>query len=75
MEEAVFLCLKFAIRTSIGEVMAIDRQGRLKAGWPYRVPFDANAVIVVLRVSPDGRLLIRGGEQLLALDPDGRISD
>lgn len=57
------------------EVIAIDRQGRLKAGWPYRVPFDANAVIAVPSVSPDGRLLIRGGDQLLALDPDGRLSD
>ena len=57
------------------EVVAIDRRGRLKTGWPYRVPFDANTVILVPGVSPDGRLLIRGGDRLLALDPDGRISD
>ena len=36
------------------EVVAIDRRGRLKAGWPYRVPFDANAVIVVPSVTPTG---------------------
>ncbi len=57
------------------EVVALDRQGRLKPGWPYRVPFDANTVSVGASVSPDGRLIIRGGDQLLALDPDGRISD
>ncbi len=57
------------------EVVALDRQGRPKPGWPYRVPFDANTVSVGASVSPDGRLIIRGGDQLLALDPDGRISD
>ncbi len=57
------------------EVVALDRQARLKPGWPYRVPFDANTVSVGASVSPDGRLIIRGGDQLLALDPDGRISD
>jgi outer membrane protein assembly factor BamB len=57
------------------EVVALDRQGRLKPGWPYRVPFNANAVPILTSVAPDGRLMIRAGDQLLALDPDGTISD
>lgn len=57
------------------EVVALDRQGRPKAGWPYRVPFDANTVTVSASVSADGRLFVRGGDQLLALDPDGRLAD
>ena len=57
------------------EVVALDRQGRLKAGWPYRLPFDANTIAVWATVSPDGRLFVRGGDQLLALDPDGRLAD
>lgn len=57
------------------EVVAIDRHGRLKAGWPYHVPFDASTVEVgVHAVSGDGHVFIRGGDQLLALDPDGRLS-
>jgi hypothetical protein len=58
------------------EVVALDRQGQLKPGWPYRLPIDPTAVMVgPLTVSPDGRLFVRGGNMLLALDPDGRISD
>ena len=57
------------------EVIALDREGRIKAGWPYRVPFDANAITVWASASPDGRLFVRGGDQLLALDPDGRLAD
>jgi hypothetical protein len=60
------------------EVVAIDRQGQVKPGWPYRLPFDANTVpLGVLTVSPDGRLFVGGGYSpyvLLALDPDGRLS-
>ena len=58
------------------EVVALDRQGQLKPGWPYRLPIDPNAVAVgPLTESPDGRLFVRAGDLLLALDPDGRISD
>ncbi|MDO8483774.1 MAG: hypothetical protein Q7S35_02375 [Candidatus Limnocylindrales bacterium] len=61
------------------EIVALDRQGQLKPGWPYRVPFDANTVSIGMpTVSADGRLFVRGGYSpyvLLALDPDGRLSD
>ena len=62
------------------EVVALDRQGQLKPGWPYRLPIDPTAgVVASLSVSPDGRLFVRGGYDtksfLLALDPDGRLSD
>jgi hypothetical protein len=57
------------------EVLALDRRGQLKPGWPYRLPFDANKVGVgIAGLSGDGRLFVRGGDQLLALDPDGRLS-
>jgi outer membrane protein assembly factor BamB len=57
------------------EVVALDLDGRLKAGWPFRLPFDPIAdEISLLTVSPDGRLYVRGGDTLLALDPDGRLS-
>ena len=57
------------------EVLAIDRRGQLKPGWPYRLPFDANNVAVgIAGLSADGQLFVRGGDQLLALDPDGRLS-
>ncbi len=64
------------------EVIAVDRQGQLKPGWPYRLPIDPTAGMVEsLTVSPDGRLFVQGGYDgsdssfLLALDPDGRVSD
>lgn len=61
------------------EVVAIDRRGRLKPGWPYRLPFDANTVSIgVFNVSLDGRLFIGAGYSpsvLLALDPDGTLAD
>jgi hypothetical protein len=62
------------------EVVALDRQGQLKPGWPYRLPTDpASMMVGPLTVSPDGRLFVRGGfgpnSFLLALDPEGHISD
>jgi hypothetical protein len=62
------------------EVVAIDRQGQLKPGWPYRLPIDPSSVMVYsLTATPGGRLVVGGGYSqdyfLLALDPDGRISD
>jgi hypothetical protein len=62
------------------EVVALDREGQLKPGWPYRLPIDPTAgEVATLTVSPDGRLFVQGGYGsnyfLLALDPDGRISD
>lgn len=60
------------------EVVAVDRQGQVKPGWPYRLPFDANTMFISAGVSPDGRLIVRGGGfspyVLLALDPDGSLS-
>lgn len=61
------------------EVVALDRQGQVKPGWPYRLPFDASTVdIFALILSLDGRLFVGGGYSrmaLLALDPDGTLSD
>jgi len=62
------------------EVVALDRQGQLKPGWPYRLPIDPTSVECCwLTVTPDGRLFVQGGHSqhyfLLALDPDGRLSD
>jgi hypothetical protein len=60
------------------EVVALDREGRLKPGWPYRIPIDPKAIQVgPLTVSPDGRLLVRAGSPrhvLLALDAEGRLA-
>jgi outer membrane protein assembly factor BamB len=57
------------------EVVALDRKGQLKRGWPYRLPWNPAPAEIGQTVSPDGRLYVRGGNSLLALDPDGRISD
>ncbi|TMF33333.1 MAG: hypothetical protein E6I26_14385 [Chloroflexi bacterium] len=61
------------------EVVALDRLGRLKPGWPYRLPFDAKTTpIGTPTVTPDGRVFIRAGSSpalYLALDPDGTLSD
>ena len=60
------------------EVVALDREGQLKPGWPYRVPFDAKTGSVGVDVAPDGRVVVRGGYSplvLLALDPDGTRSE
>jgi len=61
------------------EVVAIDRKGQIKPGWPYRLPFDANTVEVGLTtISPDGRVIVRGGGfspyVLIALDSEGRLA-
>ena len=57
------------------EVVALGRDGQLKPGWPYRLPLDAKTVGVgAVNVAPDGRLFVRGGNELLSIDPDGRIS-
>ena len=60
------------------EIVALDRDGQPEAGWPYRLPFDANTVAIYSpSVSPDGRVIVRTGSapyQLLAIDPDGRVS-
>ena len=58
------------------EVVALDSRGQVKPGWPYRLPIDpASETVDSMTLTPDGRLLVRGGRLLLALDPDGRISD
>lgn len=60
------------------EIIALDRDGQPKAGWPFRLPFDANTVSIYSpSVSPDGRVIVRTGSapyQLLAIDPDGSVS-
>jgi outer membrane protein assembly factor BamB len=57
------------------EVVALDAEGRHKPGWPYRLPFDPTSIdIGPLAVSLEGRLYVRGGDALLALDPDGRLT-
>lgn len=58
------------------EVVALDRQGQLKPGWPYRLPFDPSiAGVGPLTMSPDGRLFVSSQNWHLSLDPDGRLSD
>jgi hypothetical protein len=68
----------------VTDIVALDRQSQLRPGWPYRLPIDVppngNGALL-LAVRPDGRLYIdvveccAPGRTLLALDPDGRISD
>jgi hypothetical protein len=73
----VYLIAFHADRTGTwAEVVALDRQGQAKRGWPFRLPFDPASVAVgLMTVSHDGRLFVRGGDSLLALDPEGRIAD
>ena len=60
------------------EIVALDRHGQPKPGWPYRLPFDANTIqIAPPIVSPDGRLIVHGMSspfELLALDADGTLA-
>ena len=67
----------------VTDVVALDRQGQLKPGWPYPLPIDVSPNgngALSLAVRPDGRLSIdvvdccAPGRTLMALDPDGRIS-
>lgn len=68
----------------VTDIVALDRQGRLKPGWPYRLLIDVSPNgngDLLLAVSPEGRLFVdvvnccAPGRVHLALDPDGRISD
>lgn len=60
------------------EVVALNRDGQPTAGWPFRLPFNANTIpIYSPSVSPDGRVIIRTGSApylLLSIDPDGSVS-
>lgn len=59
------------------ELVALDHDGLVKPGWPYPLPVDPTKTPApVLTVSPDGRLYVGLGDTMvLALDPDGQISD
>jgi outer membrane protein assembly factor BamB len=64
------------LRGDSAEVVALDRQGNMKPGWPYRTPVDpTDPQAPLLTSSPDGQLYVALGDWLLALDPDGRVSD
>jgi outer membrane protein assembly factor BamB len=57
------------------KIVALDHEGQPMHGWPYRFPRDpAEPPMPTLTVSPDGRLYVRLGTTIVALDPDGRIS-
>jgi hypothetical protein len=65
------------------DIVALDREGHIKSGWPYRLSIDGRTADVgLLDVSPDGTLYIATGgcgsdgvATLLALDPRGRVSE
>lgn len=60
------------------EIVGLDRQGRPTNGWPYRLPFDPETSNISLpAMSVDGRLFVRtdSPNTILALDPDGTLSD
>jgi outer membrane protein assembly factor BamB len=58
------------------EIVALDHRGQPMDGWPYRFPRDpVEPPMPSLTVSPDGRLYVRLGTTLVALDPDGRVSE
>ena len=65
------------------DIVALDREGHVEPGWPYRLSINGReADVVALDVSPDGRLYVTTarcgselGGQLLALDPDGSNPD
>ena len=64
--------------TTRAEVVGLDRQGTPKNGWPYRLPFEPEKTYISLpAVSVDGRLFVRtdAPSTILALDPDGTLSD
>jgi hypothetical protein len=64
------------------EVVALDRAGRVAAGWPYRLPFEEPGHVDLLEVA-GGRLYVtltscgqsESGTSILAIDPDGTPSD
>ena len=60
------------------EIVALDRHGQPKPGWPYRLPFDAKTIpIAPPTVAPDGRLIVHTMSspfELLALDADGTLA-
>jgi len=68
-------------RSGLLEVVALDRAGRVAAGWPYRLPV-AERGQVGLEVA-GGRLYVTltscgqsgSGTSILAIDPDGTPSD
>jgi hypothetical protein len=58
------------------EIVALDKQGQPMHGWPYRFPRDpAEPPMPTLTVSPDGRLYVRLGTTIVALDADGSVSE
>jgi hypothetical protein len=57
------------------EIVALDHRGQPVRGWPHRLPQAPAGSVPSLTVSPDGRLYVRLGTTLVALDPDGNVSD
>lgn len=63
------------------EVVALDREGQVKPGWPHRLATNpTGSVVDSLSVSPDGRIFVRAGYAdnqtlLVALDSGGRLAN
>ena len=58
------------------EIVALDSGGQPMHGWPNRLPRDpTDPAMPSLSVSPDGRLYVRVGTTVVALDRDGHVSD
>jgi outer membrane protein assembly factor BamB len=73
----------FAYGAGSWAVVALDREGHVKPGWPHHIYIEEpRSDIRSLDMSPDGRLYVAAGScasprnaMLLALDPDGQIPD
>ena len=59
-----------------GKIVALDRDGDVKAGWPRSVPGLglAGPEGAWLRIGPDGRAYVVGNKGLYALMPDGTLA-
>ncbi len=64
-------------KSDSSELIALDHEGRVKPGWPYPLAVDPKTTPApVLTVSPDRRLYVGLGDTMvLAIDPDGQMSE